>query len=32
MSAIRKRNEYVGLGEFDVLIEDTSTGSRWKLD
>ena len=24
MSAIRKRNEYIGLGEFDVLIEDTS--------
>jgi hypothetical protein len=24
MSAIRKRNEYVGLSEFDVLIEDDS--------
>jgi len=29
MSAIRKRNEYVGLGEFEVLIEDTSLISTY---
>ena len=29
MSAVRKRNEYVGLGEFDVLIEDTSLISQY---
>ena len=29
MSAIRKRNEYVGLGEFDVLIEDRSLISTY---
>ena len=29
MSAIRKRNEYVGLKEFDVLIEDTSLVSTY---
>ena len=29
MSAIRKRNERVGLGEFDVLIDDTSLISTY---
>ena len=29
MSAIRKRNEYVGLKEFDVLIEDRSLMSTY---
>ena len=29
MSAIRKRNEHVGLGEFDVLIDDTSLISTY---
>ena len=29
MSAVRKRNEYVGLGEFDVLIDDTSLISTY---
>ena len=29
MSAVRKRNEYVGLSEFDVLIEDTSIISTY---
>ena len=29
MSAIRKRNEYVGLSEFEVLIEDDSLVSQY---
>ena len=29
MSAVRKRNEYVGLGGFDVLIEDRSLISAY---
>ena len=29
MSAVRKRNEHVGLGEFDVLIDDTSLISTY---